>query len=147
MNSLVFQGTESEWRTAKRLLHVLAATIVVLQLVCLPLLSQSSQGAIQGAVFDQSGGAVSSAAVSVVDVARGVVVLVRGALGAGDRHNRPYIREFQNRRRTVLCTDAGRSPLGPRLAEDSCRQIYLPRSIPAERSKVRPAHTIAVRHD
>ena len=72
MNSPVFQGTESEWRTAKRLLHVLAATIVVLQLVCLPLLSQSSQGAIQGAVFDQSGGAVSSAAVSVVDVARGV---------------------------------------------------------------------------
>src|SRR3984957_10446874 len=72
MNSPVFQGTESEWRTAKRLLHVLAATIVVLQLVCLPLLSQSSQGAIQGAVFDQSGGVIAGAMVTVTDTARGV---------------------------------------------------------------------------
>ncbi len=40
--------------------------------LCLPLFSQSSQGTIQGGVFDQTGGAVAGAIVSVVDVARGV---------------------------------------------------------------------------
>jgi len=72
MNSPVLQCTESEWRNLKRLLHVLAAAIVVLPLVCLPLLSQSSQGAIQGAVFDQTGGAIVGATVTVIDIARGV---------------------------------------------------------------------------
>ncbi len=38
----------------------------------LPLLSQSSQGTIQGGVFDQTGGAVAGAVVTVTDVARGV---------------------------------------------------------------------------
>jgi hypothetical protein len=40
-------------------------------LVCLPLFSQTNQGAIQGAVLDQSGGAIAGAAVTVIDVARG----------------------------------------------------------------------------
>ena len=34
--------------------------------------SQTSQGTIQGGVFDQSGGAVAGATVTVIDVARGV---------------------------------------------------------------------------
>jgi len=38
----------------------------------LPLFSQSSQGTIQGGIFDQTGGAVAGAIVSVIDVARGV---------------------------------------------------------------------------
>ena len=41
-------------------------------LLCLPLFSQTSQGTIQGGVFDQTGGAVAGAMVSVIDVARGV---------------------------------------------------------------------------
>jgi len=45
---------------------------IVAFLFCLPLFSQSSQGTIQGGVFDQSGGAVAAATVTVIDVARGV---------------------------------------------------------------------------
>ena len=45
---------------------------VVASLFCIPLHSQTSQGTIQGGVFDQTGGAVAGATVSVVDVARGV---------------------------------------------------------------------------
>ena len=41
-------------------------------LLCLPLFSQTSQGTIQGAVFDQTGGAIAGATVTVTDVARGV---------------------------------------------------------------------------
>ena len=41
-------------------------------LLCLPLFSQTSQGTIQGAVFDQSGAVIAGATVSVIDVARGV---------------------------------------------------------------------------
>jgi protocatechuate 3,4-dioxygenase beta subunit len=51
-------------------MRFLAAT-TALFLVCLPLFSQTNQGAIQGAVLDQSGGAVAGAAVTVIDVARG----------------------------------------------------------------------------
>jgi hypothetical protein len=42
-------------------------------LICSPLFSQSSQGTIQGSVFDQSGGAIAGATVTVTDVARGLV--------------------------------------------------------------------------
>jgi hypothetical protein len=41
-------------------------------LLCFPLLSQTSQGTIQGGVFDQSGGAIAGATLTVIDVARGV---------------------------------------------------------------------------
>jgi len=46
--------------------------MLALCLVCLPLFSQTGQGNIQGGVFDQSGGAVAGATVTVTDVARGV---------------------------------------------------------------------------
>jgi hypothetical protein len=72
MNSPVFQCTESEWRNAKGLLRLLALAIFVLPLICLPLLSQNSQGGVQGGVFDQTGGAIVGATVTVIDVARGV---------------------------------------------------------------------------
>ncbi len=55
-------------KAAVRLLGMSTA----LFLISLPLFSQGNQGTIQGGVFDQSGGAVAGAMVSVVDVARGV---------------------------------------------------------------------------
>src|SRR5438067_7149680 len=51
--------------------RVLLATAALL-LVSLPLFSQSNQGTIQGGVFDQTGGAIAGATVTVIDVARGV---------------------------------------------------------------------------
>src|SRR5580765_4249541 len=55
----------------KRAVQLLLATTTVF-LLCLPLFSQANQGTIQGGVFDQTGGAVAGAAVTVTDVARGV---------------------------------------------------------------------------
>ena len=55
----------------KNFARVLGA-LCALGLICLPLLSQTNQGTIQGGVFDQTGGAVVGATVSVIDVARGV---------------------------------------------------------------------------
>src|SRR5580700_784799 len=49
-----------------------AAAAIAVLLVCLPLFSQSTQGTIQGTVTDQSGGVIAGAAVSLMDVARGV---------------------------------------------------------------------------
>jgi hypothetical protein len=57
--------------SANKIAQVLGATLGVL-LLCLPLFSQGSQGAIQGSVFDQSGGVLAGATVTVTDVARGV---------------------------------------------------------------------------
>jgi Carboxypeptidase regulatory-like domain len=56
---------------AKRAGQWLGLTVIVF-LFCLPLFSQSSQGTIQGGVFDQSGGVIAGATVTVIDVARGV---------------------------------------------------------------------------
>ena len=55
-------------RKAMRALSVMFAAF----LMSLPVLSQTSQGTIQGAIFDQSGGAVPGATVTVIDVARAV---------------------------------------------------------------------------
>jgi len=41
-------------------------------LICLPLFSQGNQGSIQGSVFDQTGGIVAGATVTVIDPARGI---------------------------------------------------------------------------
>lgn len=48
------------------------AAMAVLFLACLPAFSQTNQGSVQGAVLDQSGGAIAGAAVTVTDVARGI---------------------------------------------------------------------------
>src|SRR5580704_19529887 len=50
----------------------LAGSVLALLLISLPLFSQASQGTIQGGVFDQTGGAIAGAMVTVTDVARGV---------------------------------------------------------------------------
>ena len=51
--------------------HFVAAAIAVF-LISLPLMSQSNQGRISGGVFDQTGGAIAGASLTVTDVARGV---------------------------------------------------------------------------
>ena len=56
---------------AKSTALLFAAFLAVL-LLCLPLFSQTTQGIIQGGVFDQTGGAVAGATVSVIDTARGI---------------------------------------------------------------------------
>jgi hypothetical protein len=45
---------------------------IALLFVCANLFSQTNQGSIQGAVLDQSGGAIAGATVTVIDVARGI---------------------------------------------------------------------------
>jgi len=57
--------------SAKRKAARLVGAMVALLLVGFPLFSQT-QGSIQGGVFDQSGGAIAGATVTVIDVARGV---------------------------------------------------------------------------
>ena len=69
--SAVFPRGGSVYGSVKNFARVLGA-MCALGLICLPLLSQTNQGTIQGGVFDQTGGAVAGATVSVVDVARGV---------------------------------------------------------------------------
>ncbi len=56
---------------AKRLAQLFLAT-ALLSFICLPAFSQTTQGTIQGAVQDQTGGLVAGAAVTVIDVARGI---------------------------------------------------------------------------
>src|SRR5713101_4963481 len=56
---------------AARTMQALCLSIGVF-LVCVPLFSQGSQGRILGTVTDQSGGVISSATVTVLDVERGV---------------------------------------------------------------------------
>lgn len=50
----------------------LSAAFLALFLLCLPLFSQTSQGTLGGGVFDQTGGAIVGATVTVIDVSRGV---------------------------------------------------------------------------
>ena len=71
MSTLTFGSKGSLRSFAKTAVSALVATAAVL-VFCLPMFSQGSQGTIQGGVFDQSGGAVAGAAVTVTDVARGV---------------------------------------------------------------------------
>ena len=55
-------------KRAKGLVFVLLALLVASP----PLFSQTSQGTLEGGVFDQSGGAIVGATVTVIDVSRGV---------------------------------------------------------------------------
>jgi hypothetical protein len=68
------QSLNPEKRVCRNNLKIAARVVGALAvcLSCLPLFSQTSQGTIQGGVFDQSGGVVAGATVSVIDVARGV---------------------------------------------------------------------------
>jgi hypothetical protein len=67
---------------ARKAILLLAPALAVF-LVCLPLFSQGGQGTIQGGVFDQTGGAIAGATVTVTDVARGVArPLITDSAGA-----------------------------------------------------------------
>jgi len=68
--SLIFEFKAFVWSNTKKVVRVLAAMMALL-CVGLPLFSQASQSAIQGAVSDQSGGVIAGANVTVTDVARG----------------------------------------------------------------------------
>ena len=81
MSSAVSARKNSVCTNLNSAMRIVVAALVLL-LVCRPAFSQGSQGTIQGSVFDQSGGAVSGAAVSIIDVARGVTrALVSDAAG------------------------------------------------------------------
>ena len=68
--------------TANRVLQMAVATMLVL-LVCLPAFPQTQAGRIEGNVFDQSGGVIVDATVTVTDVDRGVVrSLITDSAGA-----------------------------------------------------------------
>ena len=62
-------GKASE--TPRAVAHVMSAVLAVL-LISLAAGAQTSQGTIQGAIFDQTGGAIPGATVTVTDVARGI---------------------------------------------------------------------------
>ncbi len=55
----------------RKAMQVAVATVAIL-LVCLPVFPQANQGTIRGSVYDQSGGAIVGATVTIIDVARGV---------------------------------------------------------------------------
>ena len=71
MSAVGFSQAGPALRNGGRAARVLGL-MLALCVICLPLFSQTNQGTIQGAVFDQSGGAIAGAAVTVIDVARGV---------------------------------------------------------------------------
>src|ERR1700730_18443737 len=68
MKSLTFN--KSVWVGLCKVTQTATATLAVF-LICLPLFSQGSQGTIQGGVFNQTGGAVAGATVTIIDPARG----------------------------------------------------------------------------
>ena len=55
----------------KRATHLVAFPVALFS-ICLPLFSQGNQGTIQGGVFDQSGGAIAGATVTIIDTSRGL---------------------------------------------------------------------------
>ena len=60
-------GVRANAKSAAQLL----SAVIALLLICTPAFSQTSQGTIQGAVFDQSGAVVAGATITISDVARG----------------------------------------------------------------------------
>ena len=71
MNSLASGSRASLCVRTREVMQASLAVIAVL-LICLPSFSQGNQGSIQGGVFDQSGGVVGGATVTVIDPARGI---------------------------------------------------------------------------
>jgi hypothetical protein len=70
MNSLKSVCEASVCGESKKSIRVLAVMLLLLS-AHLPLLSQGTLGVIEGGVFDQTGGAIAGATVTVIDVARG----------------------------------------------------------------------------
>ena len=72
MNFTIVALKKSEYACTKIAIHAGIVLVGLCLLMCLPLFSQGNQGTIEGSVFDQSGGAIAGATVTVTDVARGV---------------------------------------------------------------------------
>ena len=71
MSVVLLASSKCVCRKPKRVARLLLVS-ALLSLIWLPAFSQTTQGTIQGAVVDQTGGFVAGAMVSVTDVARGV---------------------------------------------------------------------------
>src|ERR1700683_5390611 len=87
MHSLLQRNDASRRRVFAAAVRALVFSLGLL-LVAVPAFSQGNQGRITGAVTDQSGGAMSGATVTVLDVARGVTrTLTTGDSGEYDAPN------------------------------------------------------------
>jgi hypothetical protein len=74
-------------RSIRKVVQLLGVAVAVL-LISLPVFPQGSQGTIQGSVFDQTGGAVAGATVTIIDPARGSSkVLTTDSAGAYNSQN------------------------------------------------------------
>jgi hypothetical protein len=71
MSSLTSVFETSVCGESKKAIRVLALMMLLLLSAHLPLFSQGTLGVIEGGVFDQTGGAIAGATVTVIDVARG----------------------------------------------------------------------------
>src|ERR1700688_386422 len=71
MNSSTFLRGLLKYAVTRVFLPGIAAVAIVC-LVSTPMFAQGSQGTIQGGVFDQSGGAIAGATVTIIDASRGI---------------------------------------------------------------------------
>src|SRR5882762_611210 len=69
--------SKKSWGVRVRKAFQLLGGMMGLLLFCLPLFSQGNSGRILGTVMDQSGGVVSGATVTVLDVSKGLKVVER----------------------------------------------------------------------
>src|SRR6267378_5033376 len=88
MNSVQVMSSKLLRAKAARAMQALCLTLGVF-LVCVPLFSQGVQGRITGTITDQTGGVVSGATVTVLDVDRGASRILT-ATDAGE-YNAPNI--------------------------------------------------------
>jgi carboxypeptidase family protein len=69
----LLEGTRSKsaGNSLRKTARWVGGTLAVF-MACFPLFSQTNQGGIQGGVFDQTGGAIVAAMVTITDISRGV---------------------------------------------------------------------------
>jgi len=93
-------------------------TVITALMLCLPMFSQGSLGTIQGGVFDQSGGAVAGAMVTVMDVERGTTrtlmaddagQYVAASLTAGTYTVRAQAKGFRTVERSGVLLEVGQN--------------------------------------
>jgi carboxypeptidase family protein/TonB-dependent receptor-like protein len=72
VGNFISTWAKAPFETGKKVLRAVPFAALMAFLFSAPLLSQTSQGTIQGAIFDQSGGAIPGSTVIVIDVARGI---------------------------------------------------------------------------
>src|SRR5579864_2892500 len=72
VGNFISTWAKAPFETGKKVLRAVPFAALMAFLLSAPLLSQTSQGTIQGAIFDQSGGVIPGSTVIVIDVARGI---------------------------------------------------------------------------